>query len=120
MSARSILGTSLLATAIATGITAIYHALIARPALDIATLDISELYRLKETQIATLLVKREASDAERLAHLKQAADFATELTTVLKALPQECGCLVLARGALIASTPPARDLTPDVRRRLGL
>ena len=120
MSTRSIVGTTFLATAIATGTTAIYHFTLARPAPDIATLDISELYRLKEAQIATLLVKREASDAERLAHLKQAADFATELTTVLKALPQECGCLVLARGALIASTPPARDLTPDVRRRLGL
>ena len=120
MSARSMVGTILLATAIATAIAAIYHALIARPALDIATLDISELYRLKEAQIATLLVKREASDVERLAHLKQAADFATELTTVLKDLPQECHCLVLARGALIGSTPPARDLTPDVRRRLGL
>ena len=120
MSARPLVGTILLGTAIATGTNAIYQALIARPAPNIATLDIGELYRLKEAQIATLLVKREASDAERLAHLKQAADFATELTTVLKALPQECGCLVLARGALIGSIPPARDLTPDVRRRLGL
>ena len=120
MSTRSIVGTILLATAIATGTTAIYLAAFARPAPDIATLDIGELYRLKEAQIATLLVKRETSDAVRLAHLKQAADFATELTTILKSLPQECRCLVLARGALIGSIPPARDITADVRRRLGL
>ena len=39
---------------------------------------------------------------------------------MLQALPSECRCIVLARGAVMGSEPLLRDLTPDVRRRLGL
>ena len=82
MSLRTALGTVALATLASAGTIATYHATLARPAPAVATLDIGEIYRLKESQIATLLVKREASDAERLAHLKQAADFATDTSWI--------------------------------------
>jgi hypothetical protein len=86
----------------------------------IAVLDVAELYRLKESQVAAVLVKREASDTERVAAIQRAAAFGTEMTTLLDALPAECGCLVLTRGALVGSGARLTDLTPDVRRRLGL
>ena len=42
------------------------------------------------------------------------------MSTLLEKLPDECRCVVLARGAVVGTAPLLRDLTPDVRRRLGL
>ena len=52
--------------------------------------------------------------------LRRAADFGTEVSALFQALPDECRCVVLARGAVVGAAPPLRDLTPDARRRLGL
>jgi hypothetical protein len=86
----------------------------------LATLDIGELYRLKESQIASVLLKAEGTEKDRAAMLERAASFGRELDALLKALPSECRCLILARGALIASQPPLPDLTSEARQRLGL
>lgn len=85
-----------------------------------AVLDVAELYRVKESQVAAILVNHAVSEAERTAAMTRAAAFSTELTALIEALPEECRCLVLARGAVIGATPPLPDLTADVRRRLGL
>jgi hypothetical protein len=84
------------------------------------TLDVAELYRLKESQVAAVLVKRDSPDAERLMAIQRAAAFGAEVSKVIESLPQECGCLVLTRGAVLGSGAQLVDLTPDVRRRLGL
>ena len=85
-----------------------------------AVLDIAELYRLKESEVAAVLVKREASDEERAAALKRAAAFGLEVTTLIQSLHDECRCLILARGAVVGPPALLPDLTPVVRRRLGL
>jgi len=85
-----------------------------------AILDVAELYRLKEQQVAAILVKRDTSDAERVAAIQHAATFGTELGTLVEALPRECGCLILTRGAVTGNPGQLTDLTPLVRRRLGL
>lgn len=85
-----------------------------------AVLDVAELYRAKETQATAVLVKREATEAERAAQLRHAAAFGAELAALLRTLPRECRCVVLARAAVVAAEPALPDLTPDVRRRLGL
>jgi hypothetical protein len=85
-----------------------------------AVLDVAELYRVKESQVAAVLVNHNATESERAAAVTGAASFATELTALIEALPEECRCLVLARGAVIGAIAPLPDLTPDVRRRLGL
>lgn len=89
-----------------------------RPAF--ATLDIAELYRLKERQVAAVLVQRDGSEAERLLAIQQAAAFGPQVSKILETLPQDCDCLVLAPGAVLGSGTQLVDLTPDVRRRLGL
>jgi len=86
----------------------------------LAVLDVGELYRLKEREVAAVLVKANASDEERLAALKRAAAFGNDLNTLVESLPAECGCLVLARGAVVGEAQALPDLTPNVRRRLGL
>ena len=85
-----------------------------------AVLDVAELYRVKESEVAAVLVTHNASEAERATAIARAASFGTELTALIEALPEECHCLVLARGAVIGAAVPLPDLTPDVRRRLGL
>lgn len=84
------------------------------------TLDIAELYRLKESQVAAVLVKRDSGDADRLLAIQQAAAFGAQVSKVLESLPQDCGCLVVAPGALLGTSTQLIDLTPQVRRRLGL
>ena len=84
------------------------------------TLDVAELYRLKEAQVAAVLVKRDSGDTERVLAIQRAAAFGAEVSKIIEALPEECGCLVLARGAVLGASAQLLDLTPDVRRRLGL
>ena len=86
----------------------------------LAVLDVGEIYRLKEAQVTTVLVKREATDEERATALKRASVFGFEMTHLLESLPAECQCLILARGALVGPASELPDLTPEVRRRLGL
>jgi hypothetical protein len=85
-----------------------------------AILDVGELYRLKETQIATVLVKHDASYEDRATALKRASAFGAEVTNLIQSLPEECRCLIIARGAVVGPAPLVPDLTPEVRRRLGL
>ena len=84
------------------------------------TLDVAELYRLKEAQVAAVLVKRDSGDAERILAIRRAAVFGAELSKLIDTLPEECGCLVLVRGAVLGSGAQLVDLTPAVRQRLGL
>jgi len=86
----------------------------------LAVLDIAEIYRLKEKEIAAVLLKQDASDADRLHALKQASEFGTQITALIEQLPTECRCLILARGAVAGSKSTLPDLTPSVRQRLGL
>ena len=86
----------------------------------LAVLDVAELYRLKEMQVTAVLTKREASEDERAGALKAAGAFGEEITRLLQAVHEECRCLLLARGAVVGQSQALQDLTPDVRRRLGL
>ena len=92
-----------------------------RPQKDaFAVLDVAELYRMKESQVAAVLVNHTTNEAERATAIAHAAAFGTELTALIDALPEECRCLILTRGAVVGATTDLPDLTPDVRRRLGL
>ena len=84
------------------------------------TLDVAELYRLKESQVAEMLVKRDMGDTERAMAIQRVAAFGGEVSKLIETLPEECGCLVLTQGAVLGSDTHLIDLTPDVRRRLGL
>ena len=90
------------------------------PAPKLAVLDVAELYRLKESQVAAVIVRRDATNEDRLAALKHADGFGAEMTAIIRALPEECRCLIFARGALVSNDSVVPDLTPEVRRRLGL
>ena len=81
------------------------------------TLDVAELYRLKESQVAAMLVKRDTSDTERAMAIQRVAAFGGEVSKLIESLPEECGCLVLTRGAVLGSGAQLIDLTPGLYQR---
>ena len=113
----ALIANALFSTALMTG----YALWLAPPqAPRFAVLDVGELYRLKESQVTAVLMKRDATEEERSSALKAAGTFSNEVTSLLQTLHHECRCLVLARGAVIGQPQALPDLTPDVRKRLGL
>ena len=107
-----------LASAVFIGAYALWFAPAKAPLL--AVLDVGELYRLKETQVAAVLVKRDSTDEDRTLALTRASTFGREMASLLQSLPKECRCVILARAAIVGPAPLLPDLTPEVRRRLGL
>ena len=121
MSARHVVTVVLLNVAVSVALLSVYALRFAPPAPPrLAVLDVAELYRLKESQVAAVLVKRDGSDTERMMALKRAQDFGTEVTAVIQTLLGECRCLILARGAVVSDPTLLPDLTAQVRQRLGL
>ena len=88
----------------------------------IATVDVAALYRAKEGQVTAQLLRRDASDTDRVAALREAAAFGEQIERLVASLPADCQCLVFTQGALIGSGAGGRitDLTPQLRRQLGL
>jgi hypothetical protein len=80
------------------------------------------LYRAKEGQVTAQLLRRDASDTDRAAALRDAAAFGEQIERLVASLPADCRCLVFTQGALIGSGAGGRitDLTPQLRRQLGL
>jgi hypothetical protein len=88
----------------------------------LATVDIASLYRAKEGQVTAQLLRRDASDSDRAAALREAAAFGERLDRLVARLPADCRCLVFTQGALIGSGTGRRiaDFTPQLRRQLAL
>lgn len=88
----------------------------------IATVDVAALYRAKEGQVTAQLLRRDVSDADRAAALREAAAFGEQIERLVASLPADCRCLVFTQGALIGAGAGSRitDLTPQLRRQLGL
>src|SRR5262249_38830518 len=86
----------------------------------IAVLDIGEIYRLKEAQFSALLLKPGATEADRQQALTLAKTFGIEMSQLTGELPQECHCIVIAKAAVVAADRKLPDLTPEVKRRMGL
>lgn len=121
MTARSAALLLLANAAISTALIASYVRWVAPPRPPtLAVLDLGELYRLKEAQVTAILVNRDTSPEARAEALKRASGFNREINQLIDALPDECRCLLLARGAVIGPAPLLSDLTPEIRRRLGL
>ena len=120
MKVRPALILVLLNALVAVALFGAYTAWIAPRAPRLAVLDVNELYRLKEAQVTAALIKRDATDEERATALMRASTFGAEMSRLIESLPAECQCLVFARGALVGPGHALSDLTPEVRRRLGL
>ena len=104
---------------VAVGVAA-YHHTVRSPADRIGVIDVTEVYRLKEKEFTDLVTRAGASEADKDKAMAQAESFARALPQALEELPRECGCLVLLRNAIAANTPATIDLTPALKRKVGL
>jgi hypothetical protein len=97
-----------------------YDRVVVRPAQVIGVIDLGEVYRIKEREFTETVTKAGASDLERQKALAMAEQFAKVLPQAIDELPGDCRCLVLLRTALAAHTPNTVDLTPHLKRKLGI
>jgi hypothetical protein len=104
---------------VAVGIAA-YHHYVRSAADRIGVIDVTEVYRLKEKEFTDLVTKAGASEIDKDRAMAGVEAFARALPQALEELPHECGCLVLLRNAIAANTPAMIDLTPALKRKVGL
>ena len=93
----------------------VYHALSPAP-LRFATLNVAELFSERQRELARL-VSENGSEAATEKAVENARAFGKQLEAEALALPKECGCIVLVRGAVVGGTALS-DYTDLVRQRL--
>ena len=96
-----------------------YDRLVVRPAIQVGVVDLGEIYRAKEREFASLSNARGAPPSEAQA-LALAQKFSEALPRAIDTLPQDCTCLVLIKSAVAGNTPNTVDLTPLLKRKLGM
>ena len=99
---------------------AVYHTRWVQPAQAIGVVDISDIYHAKEREYSDLLSRTGATDEGQHRAREMAGQFAAALPKALTEMPAECQCLVLLRSAVVGDTPTTVDLTPLLRRKLGM
>lgn len=121
MNRKAILVSVLISLVNAAALVAAYHAWNGAHAHPkIAVLDVAEIYRMKESEFAALLMKPGATEADRARAIELARTFGTDLAALTRSLPAECNCLVLTKAAVVGGGNSVADLTPEVKRRFGL
>ena len=93
----------------------VYHALSPAP-LRFATLNVAELFSERQRELARL-VSENGSEAATEKAVESAKAFGKQLEAEALALPKECGCIVLVRGAVVGGTA-LPDYTDLVRQRM--
>jgi hypothetical protein len=100
-----------LSTLLATCGLVAYDRLVVRPGRLVGIVDVSDVYRTKETEFAALLTASK-SDEERQRALDLASAFAKRLPAALDELPADCRCLVMLKSAVAGASDNTLDLTP--------
>lgn len=97
------------------GVTLAYH--LTRPApLRFATLNVAQLFSERQEELMKLAAQG-AGEAGTQKAVDLARTFGRELEAEALALPRECQCVVLVRGAVVAGVE-LPDYTDAVRARL--
>ena len=105
----------LASAATSAGVTLAYH--LTRPApLRFATLNVAQLFSERQEELMKL-ASQGAGDAGAEKAVDLARTFGRQLEAEALALPKECQCVVLVRGAVVAGAE-LPDYTDAVRTRL--
>ena len=115
-SRMAILAVAALASAVtSTGVTLTYH--LTRPApVRFATLNVAQLFTERQEELMKLVADG-AGDAGTQKAVDLARNFGRQLEAEALALPRECQCVILVRGAVVAGSD-LPDYTDAVRTRL--
>ena len=105
---------------VAAAAVATYHYWLLPPQLPrLATVDLAALYREQEAAFSRVVSQEGVTAGEREQAMARAEAFARSLPDALEELSQACACTVLSSNA-IAGRHGVVDLTPELRRRVGL
>ena len=96
-----------------------YDRLVLRPAVQIGVIDLGEVYRAKEREFASLSKPQGSAPTQDQA-MVLAQKFSEALPRAIDSLPQDGACLVLIKSAVAGNTPNTLDLTPLLKRKLGM
>lgn len=99
---------------------AVYHTRWVQPAQAIGVVNISDIYRDKEREYSDMVTRTGGTDESQRRAREMAGQFAAALPKALTEMPGDCQCLVLLRSAVVGDTPNTIDLTPLLRRKLGM
>jgi hypothetical protein len=82
--------------------------------------DLAAVYRDREVAFARELAAEGVGEAERQRALVGAQTFARAIPTALDELAEECRCVVLLGNAVAGHGGRVADLTPTLRRKVGM
>lgn len=82
--------------------------------------NLGEVYRDKEQEFTKVIAAPGVTDAERDKAIKSAQDFAVLLPQAMQSLSEECACIVLMGNAVGGTPKGVTDLTPALRKKVGL
>jgi hypothetical protein len=97
----------------------LYH--LASPKRDkFGVVNLGQVYRDKEQEFTKTLAAPSVTDSDRTMAIKSAQDFAIALPKALQALSDDCACIVLMGNAVGGMPAHVTDLTPSLRKKVGL
>jgi len=96
---------------------AVYHVAFA-PRVKMATIDLATVLEASEVLFTEIVAKPGATDADRAAAYELVRQTGPKLDAAIGALQARCGCVLLARPAVIGSG--SIDLTADLKAIMGL
>ncbi|MET0334104.1 MAG: hypothetical protein ABW190_07510 [Rhizobacter sp.] len=120
MNAKAIALQALVTLAVVSLVMVAYHRFVLAPSIRIGVVDVGEVYRLKEKQILEVVTKPSVTDVDKQKAVTMTLEFTKALPAALEQLPSECQCFVLVRSAVAAETPNTLDLTPLLKRKIGV
>lgn len=98
---------------------ALYH-LAAHKHQVFGVVNLGQVYRDKEQEFTKAIAAPGVSDLERDKVIKSAQDFAVVLPQAMQSLSDECACIVLMGNAVGGTPKDIIDLTPALRKKVGL
>ena len=96
-----------------------YDRFVVRPSQVIGIVDVSEVYRIKEAEFASLITAGRSED-ERQKAVELASSFARRLPQALEELPRDCRCLVVLKSAIAGRSANTLDLTALLKSKVDL
>jgi hypothetical protein len=98
---------------------ALYHYAIHKH-VAFGVVNLGQVYREKEQEFTNTITAQGVTDADRDKAIKSAQDFAARLPKAMQALSDDCGCVVLMGNAVGGVPAGVIDLTPALRKKVGL
>jgi hypothetical protein len=97
----------------------LYHYAVRKHAT-FGVVNLGQVYREKEQEFTNTITAQGVTDADRDKAIKSAQDFAARLPKAMQSLSDDCGCVVLMGNAVGAIPAGVIDLTPALRKKVGL